>query len=180
MPYRKVQFAQGHYYHVYNRGIDRQPIFQAAANYEFLLRRIKQYVQALRVTVIAYCLMRNHYHLLLRQDGDTPISTLMQRVFNSYTKAYNKRYGRQGTLFEGPYRALYVDRETYLRHVCRYIHANPVKHGYVDRVEEWPYSNYHEWVGARDGALVDRAFVKGLCDGCSVRGVCTGVSRVSE
>jgi REP element-mobilizing transposase RayT len=162
MPYRKVQFARGHYYHVYNRGIDRQPIFQEAENYAFLLRRIKRYAHAQRIAVIAYCLMLNHYHLLLRQDGDTPISTLMQRVFNSYTKAYNKRYGRQGTLFEGPYRALHVDQQTYLRHVCRYIHANPVKHGFVEQVQEWPYSNYHEWIGTREGTLVDRAFVQGL------------------
>ena len=119
MPYRKVQFARGYYYHVYNRGIEHQPIFQETDNYEFLLCRIKQYANTLQIAVVAYCLMLNHYHFLLRQDGDTSISLLMQRVFNSYTKAYNKRYGRQGTLFEGPYRAKHVDRESYLRHVCR-------------------------------------------------------------
>jgi putative transposase len=162
MPYRKVQFAQGYYYHVYNRGVDRQPIFRETENYDFLLRRIKQYARSLKIAVIAYCLMSNHYHLLLRQDGDTPISVLMQRVFNSYTKAYNKRYGRQGTLFEGSYRATHVDQEEYLRHVCRYIHANPVRHGFVEQVDDWPYSNYHEWVGTREGMLVDRAFVEGL------------------
>jgi putative transposase len=162
MPYRKVQFAQGDYYHVYNRGVDRQPIFREAANYTFLLRRLKAYADALQIAVIAYCLMLNHYHFLLRQDGESPVGLLMQRVFNSYTKAYNKRYGRQGTLFEGRYRAIHVDREPYLRHVCRYIHANPVKHGFVEQVELWPYSNYHEWVGAREGSLVDRPFVEGL------------------
>jgi REP element-mobilizing transposase RayT len=162
MPYRKVQFAQGHYYHVYNRGIDRQPIFRETANYTFLLRRLQEHADALQIAVIAYCLMLNHYHLLLRQDGEAPVGLLMQRIFNSYTKAYNKRYGRQGTLFEGRYRAIHVDRESYLRHVCHYIHANPVKHGFVEQVEQWPYSNYHEWVGARKGSLVDRPFVKGL------------------
>jgi REP element-mobilizing transposase RayT len=162
MPYRKVHFAQGHYYHVYNRGIDRRPIFREAANYTFLLRRLKEYADALQIAVIAYCLMLNHYHLLLRQDGEAPVGLLMQRVFNSYTKAYNKRYGRQGTLFGGRYRAIHVDREPYLRHVCRYIHANPVKHGFVEQVALWPYSNYPEWVGAREGSLVDRPFVEGL------------------
>ena len=162
MPYRRVQFAPGHYYHLYNRGVDRQPIFGETANYAFLLRRLQAYARSLQVTVIAYCLLGNHYHLLLRQDGETPVGTLMQRVFNSYTKAYNQRYGRQGTLFEGRYRAIHVDRESYLRHVCRYIHANPVKHGFVEQVEAWPYSNYPEWVGARAGSLVDRPFVEGL------------------
>jgi hypothetical protein len=84
----------------------------------------------------------------------------LQRVFNSYTKAFNKRYHRRGTLFEGPYRAVHVDWEGYLLHVCRYIHANPVKHGWVDDLVRWPYSNYHEWTGARNGTLVDRVFVQ--------------------
>ena len=160
MPYRKVHFAQGHYYHVYNRGIARQPIFREQENYEFLLRRIKEYALALQISIIAYCLMLTHYHLVLRQDGDEPVGKLLQRVFNSYSKAFNKRYGRKGTLFEGPFRAIHIDRESYLLHVCRYVHANPVKHGCVDLLEQWPYSNYHEWIGARNGTLVDRAFVQ--------------------
>jgi REP element-mobilizing transposase RayT len=66
MPYRKVQFAQGRFYHVCNRGIERQPIFREQENYEFLLRRIEQYAHDLDIGIIAYCLMSNHYHLLLR------------------------------------------------------------------------------------------------------------------
>ena len=83
-----------------------------------------------------------------------------QRVFNSYTKAFNRRYGRSGTLFEGPYRAIHVDRDSYLLHLCRYIHANPVKHGLVSDLAQWPYSNYLDWIGARNGGLIDRAFVQ--------------------
>ena len=185
MPYRKVQYAPGNYYHIYNRGIDRQPIFQEAENYAFLLRRIKQYARTFEISAIAYCLMQNHYHLLLRQDGDTPISTLMQRIFNSYTKAYNKHYGRQGTLFEGSYRAIHVDQERYLRHVCRYIHANPVRHGFVSQVTDWPYSNYHEWIGAREGSLVDRAFVEerfatGAAYAAFVQAYVQGLSELPE
>ena len=85
---------------------------------------------------------------------------LPQRVFNSYTKAYNKRYGHSGTLFEGNYRVKPVDAEGYLFHLCRYIHANPVIHGLVDEVADWPYSNYPEWVGEREGTLVDGEFVR--------------------
>ena len=159
MPYRRISFAQGQYYHIYNRGSGRQPIFREADNYLFVLRKIKEYARAFCVAVIAYCLMPNHYHLLLRQDGAADTGLLPRRVFNSYTKAFNKRYNRSGTLFEGRYKAIHVDKDSYLLHLCRYIHANPVKHGLVPRLEDWPYSNYHEWIGTRGGVLVDRELV---------------------
>jgi len=160
MPYRKVEFVQGHFYHIYNRGVGRQPIFREGENYLFLLRRVKQYASSLDVAVIAYCLMPNHYHFLLCQNGQQPAGRLLQRVFNSYTKAFNKRYGRTGTLLEGPYKAIHIDQESYLLHLCRYIHANPVRHGLVSDLAQWPYSNYLEWISARNGKLVDRAFAR--------------------
>jgi len=162
MPYREVYFTPNQFYHIYNRGAGRQPIFHERENYLFLLSRVKRYVRALDVSVIAYCLLPNHYHFLLRQDGDQPAGLLPQRVFNSYTKAFNKRYGRTGVLFEGPYKATLVDQEDYLLHLCRYIHANPVKHGLVPDLEQWPYSNYLEWINVRRGTLVDRRFVREL------------------
>lgn len=110
--------------------------------------------------MIAYCLMPNHYHFLVRQDTERPAGLLPQRVFNSYTKAHNKRYEHSGTLFEHRYQAKRVNAEQYLLHLCRYIHANPVKDGIVSTLGDWPYSNYAEWIGARQGALVDRAFVQ--------------------
>ena len=162
MPYRRVEFAQGEYYHVYNRGSGRRPLFVEDDNYLFVLRLIGRYARALDVAVIAYCLMPNQTHLMLRQDGHERAGLLSQRVFNSYTKAFNKRYGRSGTLFEGRYKAIHVDRHAYLAHLCRTIHANPVKDGLVPRLEEWPYSSYCEWVGERDGRLHDRAFATAM------------------
>ena len=103
--------------------------------------------------------MPNHYHFLLRQDSDIPISTFIQRIFNSYTKAYNKKYERSGTLFEGRFKAIHVDKEGYLLHLCKYIHANPVKALLVEAPEEWEFSNYPEWVGERNGTLIDKDFV---------------------
>ena len=157
---RRPEYLASHYYHIYNRGVDKAVIFREDENYIFVLRKMKKYSQALDLTMIAYCLMPNHYHFLIRQDGDQPAGLLPQRVFNSYTNAHNKRYGRSGTLFEGPYRVRLVDEETYVRHLCRYIHANPVKDGLVARLEDWPYSNYLEWMGLRSGTLVDRDFVR--------------------
>ena len=81
-------------------------------------------------------------------------------MFNSYSKAFNKRFERSGTLFEGPYKAIEIERPAHLLHLCRYIHANPVKDGLVEEIEQWPYSNYLEWVELRPGTLVDRAFVR--------------------
>lgn len=149
----------GQYYHFYNRGRSRLPIFVEPDNYLFVLRKVKQYSQEFDLSIIAYCLMPNHYHFLIRQDGQHPAGLLLQRVFNSYSKAYNKHYGHSGTLFEGPYKAKRVDETAHLLHLCRYIHGNPVKDCLVSDPANWPYSNYLEWIGKREGVLVDKDFV---------------------
>jgi REP element-mobilizing transposase RayT len=157
---RRPDFTLGGFYHIYNRGAHREPIFREEGNYLFVLRKVKRYVKEFDLTIIAYCLMPNHYHWLVRQDGDQAAALLPQRVFNSYSKAYNKRYEHSGTLFEGPNKALKIESQDHLLHLCRYIHANPVKDGLVHHPEEWPYSNYPEWMGLRPGSLIDDAFVK--------------------
>lgn len=160
MPRPRPEFLPGCYYHIYNRGAHRVSIFYETDNYLFVLGKMKRYVRALQVTPIAYSLLPNHYHLLTRQDGEQRAGLLPQLVFNSYSKAYNRRYNHSGTLFEGSYRIILVEEETHLLHLCRYVHANPVKHGLVDRPEDWPYSNYLEWIGLRQGTMVDREFVR--------------------
>ena len=162
MPARTLQFVQGEYYHIYNRGAARQPILRKETNYLFVLRRMQQIAAGNQITVIAYCLMLNHYHWLVRQDGEQPAGLLPQHVFNSYTKAYNKMYERTGTLFEARFKAKHIASHEYLLHLCRYIHANPVKDGIVSNIVEWPYSNYHEWIGERSGRLVDQAFITAM------------------
>ena len=159
MRLRQTDYQIGHYYHIFNRGTHRESIFLETDNYLFVLQKMKKYVRELNITVVAYCLLPNHYHFLLRQDGEQPASLLPQRVFNSYVKAFNKRYNHSGTLFEGHFKPKPVENDPYLLHLCRYIHANPVKHGLVRSLDEWPYSNYCEWLGIRSGTLVDYAFV---------------------
>lgn len=156
---RRPPYLKNHYYHFYNRGVNRAPIFQEHDNYLFVIKKIKSYLSEFNLSMIAYCLLPNHYHFLIRQDRENPAGILPQRVFNSYTKAYNKRYQRTGTLFEGPYKVVMVENFSQLLHICRYIHANPVKHGLVKKVDLWLYSNYLEWAGARKGGLVDRDFI---------------------
>lgn len=106
--------------------------------------------------------MPNHYHFRLRQEADQPLSRFVNVLFNAYVQAINKQQGRSGTLFEGRFRHVWVDQEAYLAHLCRYIHLNPVKAGLVSRAEEWPYSNYLEWIGQRDRTLKDLALIRGL------------------
>jgi putative transposase len=163
MPYARkdlLVWQKGMYYHIYNRGMSKSPIFREQSNYLFVLGKIKEYSKANNISMIAYNLMPNHYHFLTRQDGEEPARNLPQFVFNSYTKAYNKKYGHTGTLFEGRFHAKPVQTKSYLLHLCRYIHGNAVKDGLVADPADWPYSNYLEWVGERNGSLVDHEFIK--------------------
>ncbi len=177
MPRRQVLFISDQYYHFYNRGNNRQPVFLEDDNYLFFLRGMKHYLTPV-LSIIAYCLMPTHYHLLVRVKGEAEsrktsevwqtaevsarVSRAMQKLLISYTKAVNKRFKRVGALFQGTFRAKPVTSEAYLLHLCRYIHANPTKDGLVADPADWPYSNYPEWIGERQGTLVDRAFIQDL------------------
>ena len=124
MPRRDVPLIAGHYYHLYNRGHNRAPIFFDEENYAFFLRQLRKYVVPTHACVIAYVLMPNHYHLLLQAQTDS-LSHAMQLFSISYTKAINKRIQRTGSVFEGVFQAKRVDRDEYLLHLSRYIHLNP-------------------------------------------------------
>ena len=162
MPYARrdtVEFIPGEYYHIYNRGARQLTLFHERSNYQLVLQHIGQYFVELNLSLIAYCLLPNHYHWAVRQDGSQPAGLLPQRVFNRYSKAYNVLYQHSGTLFQGRYQAKHVDSQVYLMQLCRYIHGNPVRHGICRNLNDWQYSNYPEWIGRRSGKLVDRELV---------------------
>lgn len=159
MPYRADAFSSGQYYHIYNRGAARGKLFFNEGNYEYLLRLVLKHCLKYGVTIIVYCLMPNHYHFLLRQETDQPLSRFINVLFNGYVQALNLQQGRSGTLFEGRFRHKRVDDWQYLSHLCRYIHRNPVKAQMVAHPEDWPYSNFREWVGLRESALMDQGFI---------------------
>ncbi|MEA5533661.1 REP-associated tyrosine transposase [Crocosphaera sp. XPORK-15E] len=152
MPYRETIFQAGQYYHIYNRGNNRQNIFFERENYLFFLRSLRRYLLAETLDIIAYCLMPNHYHLLVcLKTAD--LSAAMQAFSLSYTKAMNRRYDRVGSLFQGRFQAILVDRTEYLLNLSRYIHWNPVKAGLVKQPQDWEFSSFHEYVGLRGGTL---------------------------
>ena len=159
MPIRTLQFSKDQYYHLFNRGANRQTIFRDDKDYLDFLTRFKKYAKMFEITVIAYVLMPNHYHFLVRQDGEIDAGKSVQLTGNGYVQRFNLRNGRTGILFEGRFKGLHVDNDPYLHHLCRYIHGNPVKEGFALQPELWPYSNYPEWSGKRNGELVDRKFI---------------------
>lgn len=152
MPPRQVIFSQGHYYHLYNRGNNHQRIFFERENYLYFLRQLRKHLTSDSLDVIAYCLMPNHYHLLVYLKTEN-LPSLMQPFMLAYTKAINQRYGRTGSLFQGRYQVIHVNSTAYLLNLTRYIHLNPVKAGLVDKPEEWEFSSYLEYVGLRKGTL---------------------------
>ena len=134
------------YVHYYNRGVNKEIIFFAPENYLFLLAKMSEYIKDYEVELIAYCLMPNHYHILLKHENHVEGSSLIQRIFNSYTQAINKKYSRVGTLFQGSVKKRIIEDDDYLAETIKYIHLNPVKAGLCQKPENWEFSDYREWV----------------------------------
>ena len=147
----------GQYYHIYNRGNNGEILFREERNYPCFLGLYAQYIEPVAETY-AYCLMPNHFHLLVRikdwQSSEDCQSCLPDDcrslaashafaiLFSTYTKAVNKAYQRTGSLFEKPFRRILVDSDRYFACLVAYIHRNPQKHGLVDDFRCWPYSSY--------------------------------------
>ena len=153
MPIRAVQFIPDCYYHIFNRGVNRQPIFLSPDNWSFFLRRLRVYFQDGIAEIIAYCLMPTHYHLLVLVKSEFFSENVMQPFGVSYTKAINKQYDRVGPLFQGPFRAMQIASVDYLLQLARYIHLNPVAAGLVEKPEDWSFSSYRDTIGLRNGTL---------------------------
>ena len=146
MPRRDLTFQPDCYYHLYNRGNNYNLIFFERENYLHFLRLVRRHLIEQTLDVLAYCLMPNHYHLLVQCKTDA-VSRAMQRLAVAYTKAMNRRYRRVGSLFQGQFQAIEVTRDRYLYHLTRYIHLNPVKAGMVLHPEDWEFSSYLDYAG---------------------------------
>lgn len=179
MPYRKIPLISGSYYHIFNRGIDRQPTFHTKRDYQRALQTLSYYLPAEpptkysqflkkpiderqdildsiaklshQVTIIAYCLMPNHFHLLLKQNEDLGISKFLANFQNSYAKYFNVKHKRTGSLFDRQFKAVLVESENQLLHLTRYIHLNPYSSHLIQKEEiiTYPYTSLPEYLSGK-------------------------------
>lgn len=154
MPARIPIFIQNGFYHVYNRGHNKQPIFLSVKDYQRYMKRLKEYLKKHPVSLVAYCLMPNHVHLLLRQESVEPIEKFVHRLHTAYTMYFNKRYDRIGAVFQGRFKAKPIETDEYLLHVSRYIHLNPfeiisAQGPALNSLLEYPWSSFKEYVSSR-------------------------------
>ena len=136
----------GALYHVMSRGNARQEIFLGAEDYEHFLERLSVTTRRFCVRCRAYCLMHNHFHLLL-EPNQLPLSRMMQQLNSSYSQWFNRRHGRVGHVLQGRFKAPLIDRDDYFRRVLRYIALNPVRARVAKHPADWPWSSYRATAG---------------------------------
>ncbi len=172
---RKVVFRDNEIYHIFNRGIERRPVFTDKREYDRALKLIKFYKHAdppIRyskilqlseevrkkmlddvykseklVDILAFCLMPNHFHFLLKQKKEKGITTFISNFTNAYTKYFNTKNNRIGPLFQGTFKAVLVESDEQLMHLSRYIHLNPVVSSIIKEanLNFYPWSSYPEY-----------------------------------
>lgn len=168
------KLKEGYYYHIYNRGAGKSDIFRGKDDFSRFIETYKYYL-LIAAETYAYCLLRNHFHLLIRvRDSEEQesaflslkreseersffgsdyekwkyysISVQLRHLINSYTKYFNKKYSRSGTLLEGTFKRKRIIDEKHLNHLVCYIHRNPIHHKIVRSYEDYPYSSYQTYL----------------------------------
>lgn len=183
MPSRNTikQYVEGGYYHVYNRGVEKRDIFLDDQDYRVFLNFLKTYLSPQEqfphpltnvtglhlvrprilknffssVELLAYCLMPNHFHLLLKQNSKEGMPKLLQALGTSYSMYFNKKYQRVGALFQGTYKAVLIDHDSYLLHLSRYLHLNPLELTGLHPVKQYPYSSYVYYLGEKNANWIN-------------------------
>jgi REP element-mobilizing transposase RayT len=140
----------GALYHVTARGVQRSAIYLDDSDRVAFLHLVARTLGEGDARALAYCLMGNHYHLVL-QTAQANLSTLMRRINSRFGQAFNRRHGRSGHVFEGRFHAVHVDRAAYLLEVCRYVDLNPVRAALCDTPDQWRWSSYRAHVGVDAG-----------------------------
>jgi len=141
----RIEFA-GALYHVTSRGDRKEDIYIDDADRESFLQLLQQITKDYNWLVHAYCLMDNHYHLLI-ETPDGNLSRGMRQLNGVYTQITNRYHGKVGHVFQGRYKAILVQKESYLLELARYIVLNPVRAKLVKSVQDWPWSSYHQTSG---------------------------------
>jgi len=156
------QLSNSGFYHVVFRGINHQHIFENENDYTYFLKDLQYLKGDLAFEVHAYCLMSNHVHLLLKEKCLGDISLIMKRLLTKYAMYFNRKYQRSGTLIASRYKSVPVEADEYFIPLQRYIHQNPLKAGLVNKLDEYFFSSYREYLFG--GGLVDTEFTLGLID----------------
>jgi REP element-mobilizing transposase RayT len=162
MPHGRTIFLADETYHLYNRGVDRAAIFFTRDNYLYFMRLLEAKASRDSIRIVAFCLMPNHFHILVSPDGDHVVSRFIGSVLGAYAQGLNVARKRVGPLFQGRTKSIHVSRDDYLAHVARYIHLNPVAAGLVARPQDWPYSNYGKILSGRVGSGPDGVLIGGI------------------
>ena len=169
---RKQPIETGTVHHVFNRSIADYKIFSSAIHYERFTQMLRFFqwneiklrfshlhhsefesilksfaeTKVRRVDIVAYCIMPNHFHLILKEEISFGIKTFMSDIQNSYSKFFNLRHARKGPLWEGRFKNVACESDEQLLHLTRYVHLNPVTANLVDNPEDWPASSYQEYI----------------------------------
>ncbi len=134
----------GHYYHIYNQGNNKEELFIEEKNYSYFLSLLKKYIVPI-AEIYCYCLLPNHFHLLIRTNDDIEnplISQAFSNLFNAYSKAINKAYQRSGSLFKRKFSRIKVKDEIYLKNLVLYIHTNSQHHKIANNFNAYPHSSF--------------------------------------
>ena len=156
----RIEFP-GAFYHVIARGNNRQKIFACEEDYKYFLFFLKRTKERFKFTVYSYALMPNHFHLLI-ETGEVPLSKIMQSLQLNYTQYFNRRYKKSGHLFQGRYKAILCQKESYLLELIRYIALNPIRAKLAKSLVAWPWSSYAEIVAQRKPEIISAGDVLGL------------------
>lgn len=168
MPGRSISLVNGEIYHLYNRGSEKRDIFTQLRDYKRFRNTFRYYQFAgpkprlsissfssfipdpskKLVEILCFCLMPNHFHFLVKQLKVNGISIFMGQLANSYTKYFNTKYNRIGSLLQGTFRAVTVESDDQLIHLSRYIHLNPVVSGVCASLNEYSWSSFEEYIGS--------------------------------
>ena len=143
----RVEYS-GAVYHVINRGNAGENLYRNSRDREKFLSYLERAVERFSIKVHAYCLMSNHFHILM-ETLHPNLSKSVQWINVSYAVYFNRKYKRNGHLFQGRFKSVLVDADSYLKQLSRYIHLNPVRAGIVDRPTDYDWSSYTAFIGKR-------------------------------
>jgi putative transposase len=147
MPRVARGLADGQVYHVLNRGNGRPNVFHKEGDFQAFLDLLGEARKRYGIKLFAYCLMSNHFHLLLQTEKGDELSRCMQWLMTSHVRRYHRHYGTSGHVWQGRFKSFIVQQDEHLLTVARYVESNPVRAKMVESAADWPWSSYHYRVG---------------------------------